>query len=269
MAGQDAGRLVVALLVQVSAHGDCLAARVGGPAWVSPAALGLQSRQRKCGFDAARVVVLFRIDAAPVEALDFHLSVFHVDACEVVGGLDQTCDVGAHPVDAHGARLNGEQQRILVFFTHHVARQRRGGPFDGEVGIGGGVFRVQCVAAFSQGRFQGGEVLLGAHQSGFRLTRDGVAKASALNGGDPQVHVIEGLEHHPVAQFVGVGQAFVNVHAAVASGGPAHHEFECDVALGHGGFLGVRAPRREVHTARAADADFVVVLGVEVEQDVP
>ena len=80
--------------------------------------------------------------------------------------------------------------------------------------------------------------------------------------------MVKGFKHHPVAQFVGVGQAFVDVHAAVASRGSTHHEFERDVALGHGGFLGVCAPRGQVHTARAADADFVVVLGVEVEQDV-
>ena len=120
-------------------------------------------------------------------------------------------------MDAHGARLDGEQQRILVFFTHHMAWQRRGGPLHGEVGVGGGVLRVQRVAAFRQRRFQGGKVLLGAHQGGLGLTRDGVAKAPSLNRGDTQVHVVEGFEHDAVAQFVGVGQAFVDVHAAVAS----------------------------------------------------
>ena len=200
--------------------------------------------------------------------MDFHGAVGHRHAGEVVGGLDQPLDVWAHAVNAHRARLDGQQEGVLVVFSQHERRQVRRPPFEHQLGVGGCVLRLKRGAGCGQGGDEGIAVRLGKHQGRTRLPWNGIAQAAAVDLSHAQVDVVEGFEQHAVHQFVGVGQSFVDVHAAVASRGAAKHEGQRGVAVLDSLFGGIGATGRQVDASRTADADFVVVFGVKVQKNV-
>ena len=214
------------------------------------------------------MVVLFRVDTASVQALDFNFPTFDIHACQVVGGLHQAFNVRAHPVDAHWTSLKREKQGILVLFAHDVARKVNRIPLDHQIGVCGAMLCSQALCGLGQGLCERVQVTFRAndHRSGFSW--DGISKPASFDLGDAQVHVVQCFKHDAVAQFVGVCQSLVNVHSTVATGCTTHHDFKGHVAFIHGGLLRVGASRSEVDASCASDADFIVVLGVQVEEDV-
>ena len=240
--------------------------------WVSSrggsAALGLESSQGEGGFNAAGVIVLFGIDAAAVEALDFDLAVGNGNLAEVVGVWTKPFNVWAHAVNAHGASLDGHQKGVLIVFAHDVRGQVSITPLQHEIWVCGGVFGFQGVVGGLQRCLQRANVRLGEHHHAFRFPGNGVSQTSSMNFRHPQVDVVQGFQQNAVHEFVRVGQAFVDVHAAVAARRATEHEAHGGIAVLHGFFLRVGPTRRQVDATGAPDADLVVVLGVQVQKDV-
>ena len=268
MTSKDPWGLVVPFFVKFTTHGDGFAGGVGSPTWVGPAPLGLKASQSEGRFDAAGVVILFRIDAASVQTLNLHLAIGHSHACQVVGSLHQPFDVRAHAMNPDGTGLDRQQQGVLIIFAHDVRGQVCCSPLQHEIGVCCGVFCLQHIVGGLQRGLQCFQVGLGKHHHAFGFSRYGVPQPATVDFRHTQINVVQGLQQDSVHEFVRVGQAFVDVHTAVSPRASSQHDGQGCVAFFHCLLRGVGAARGQVHAAGTSDADFVVVFRVEVEQNV-
>ena len=137
---------------------------------------------------------------------------------------------------------------------------------DGKVRVGGAVFGADGVGQFGHVGCPVSCTAAG-RQRGLGFPRDGVAETAAVEG--RQLDVVFPCAHflqHPDEQLVGVGQSLVDVHPGMSSA--ASFDFHHDAMVFRSGHRSIRAAEGEVHSAGTTDADFAVVLRVEVEQDV-
>ena len=105
------------------------------------------------------------------------------------------------------------------------------------------------------------------HDDGFRLSRDGVAQAAAVDLGEAQAIFLGRHQQHGVHHFVGVGTAQVDVHARVTAF-QAFHEEAIGYHFGGDGFKGGNPSANGVDTASTAHIELAFSLRVHVHQDV-
>ena len=167
-----------------------------------------------------------------------------------------------------GTGLDRQQQGVLIVFAHDVRGQVCCSPLQHEVGVCCCVLGLQYIIGGLERGLQCFKVGLGKHHHAFGFSWYGVPKPSTMDFRHTKINVVQGLQQDSVHEFVGVGQAFVDVHAAVSPRASSQHDGQGCVAFFHCLLRGVGAARGQVHAAGTSDADFIVVFRVEVEQDV-
>lgn len=262
----DCGFFLVEFLVG-GLHGlEELAVHVGFPAGICSGELAFAAAHFGEADESFGEDVLGGVDAGADECHEGKDFAVGADFGEVEGGFDEVFHVVAHALNAVGGDHHHVDELLGVGFGHDFGAEANFLAGGEEVGLDGGEFFLDPAGDFVEFFEDAVDVLFGHCEDYFGVAGDGVAEGSAVDADEADAAFGNPAEHAE-HDFVGVGAAGVDFHAAVAAEEAADGELVGAVAFGCG-LGGVGDAHGGVDAAGAADIEFALGFGVEVEEEV-